>query len=143
MNTRKDDLSKPLALAFLEKLKEIGIGDMADLISDREEQEQEYDKNYIDELRLCHKSLSKKTDFREGQIVKWKKRMQNKKLPKKDQPAIVVAILDEPIFEDTVPAGSPYYREPIDIVLGLFHEDGSFLAFHYDSRRFELYDLEE
>ena len=109
-----------------------------------DEREEEYDKDYIDELKSCCNSLSEKINFQKGQIVKWKNRMQNKKLPKINQPAIVVATLDEPIFEDGIPIGSKYYREPIDVVLGIFHDNGSFLTFYHDSRRFELYkDFEE
>jgi len=39
---------------------------------------------------------------------------------------------------------SPYYGEPLDVLLGIFHDDGSFITFYYDSRRFEvLKDSEE
>ena len=139
MATKKDELSRPLALALLEKLKEIGVGDVTDLISDDDEIEQEYDTDYIEELRTCYIALSENVKFEKGQIVKWKNRMQNKRLPKKNQPAIVVATLDEPIFEDKAPVGSTYYKEPLDIILGVFHDDGGFLTFYHDSRRFELY----
>lgn len=139
MATKKNELSKPLALALLEKLKEIGVGDVTDLISDDDAIEQEYDTDYIEELKTCYIALSEKVKFQKGQLVKWKNRMQNKRLPKKNQPAIVVATLDEPIFEDKFPAGSTYYKEPLDIILGVINDDGGFLTFYHDSRRFELY----
>jgi len=142
MPIKKDQLSNSL-LALLEKLKEVGVEDVANLISDEEESER-YDKDHIDELRLCYKSLLEKARFQEGQIVKWKKYMKNKKLPKRNQPAIVVKMLDEPILEDKIPLSSPYYGEPLDVLLGIFHDDGSFITFYYDSRRFEvLKDSEE
>ena len=37
-------------------------------------------------------------------------------------------------------ASTPYYREPLDVVLGLTDEDGDFLCFHFDSRRFEPFE---
>jgi len=33
-------------------------------------------------------------------------------------------------------SGSPYFREPLDIVLGFLNGDGDFITYHFDSRRF-------
>ena len=33
-------------------------------------------------------------------------------------------------------SGSPYFREPLDIVLGFVDGDGDFITYHFDSRRF-------
>ncbi len=47
-------------------------------------------------------------------------------------------MLLEPIFDSEEGTGSAYFREPLDIVLGVL-EEGSFLCLYFDSRRFEPY----
>lgn len=60
-----------------------------------------------------------KESFEVGQIVKWKENLKNKKFPHKNQPAIVVAILDEPVINTDDESGSPYFLETLDIILGI------------------------
>lgn len=93
-----------------------------------------------DLIRLLHErlsSLAKHTRFRAGQIVRWKPGLKNRRLPDDGQPAIVVEVLDTPILAREEESGSAYFREPLDIVLGILDSDGDFVMFHYDSRRFE------
>ena len=51
---------------------------------------------------------------------------------------MVVEELEQPIIQDTRDSGSPYYREPLDLVLALLDDDRDLLILHYDKRRFEL-----
>ncbi len=95
-------------------------------------------EKYIAELRTLSENLRQVNLFKIGDIVRWKKGLKNKRIPEYDVPAIVVEVLDNPIFDDKVEIGSTYYHEPLDIVLGLIIK-GEFLTFHYDSRRMELY----
>ena len=85
-------------------------------------------------------------EFSAGQLVRWKPGMKNRRRPATNQPAIVLEVLSEPVF-DTSPtdssAGTPYFREPLDIVLGLVDVDGDFIVFHYDSRRLEPFPEHE
>jgi len=74
-----------------------------------------------------------------GQIVKWKENLKNRKLPHKNQPAIVIAILYQPVISTDDDFSSPYFLETLDIILGIIVGDGTFLTFYYDSRRFEPY----
>lgn len=103
------------------------------------EEKQEYSEDYIKKLKYVCEDFLKKETFQVGQLVKWKKTLKNRKLPYQDQPTIVVAVLDEPITESQEDAGSPYFREPLDIVLGMIDDEDTFLTFYYDSRRFEAY----
>ncbi|MGJ5675629.1 MAG: hypothetical protein ACR9NN_18765 [Nostochopsis sp.] len=106
--------------------------------SDNEE-EKSYEEEHLAQLKAaCDSFLSKET-FEVGQIVKWKKYLKNRRLPHKNQPAIVVSILDEPIVSTDDESGSPYFLEKLDIVIGVMSNDGAFLTFHYDSSRFESY----
>jgi hypothetical protein len=51
----------------------------------------------------------------------------------------VIAVLDEPIVTNEDASGSPYFRETLDIILGILVNQETFLTFYYDSRRFEVY----
>jgi len=99
-----------------------------------------YGERDIEDLKQLNALFSTKYVFEKNQIVRWKKGLQNRRLPAKNQPAIVMDVLHPPILSSEEQSGSPYFREPLDIVLGFIDEsDGDFMAFHYDSRRFEPY----
>jgi hypothetical protein len=76
--------------------------------------------------------------FNVGQVVRWKEGLRNKRLPRVGEPAIVVEVLEAPIRADS-DAGSAYFCEPLDIVLGVLDPDGDFVTFYFDKRRFEPY----
>ena len=38
---------------------------------------------------------------------------------------------------DKQDSGTPYFNEPLDLILGLIDEEGDFAIFYYDKRRFE------
>jgi hypothetical protein len=81
---------------------------------------------------VCH-------EFRPGELVKWKAGLRNKLIPAADTPAVVVEVLEEPVLDAAERPDSAYFREPLDLVLGVLDEGGDLLTFHYDSRRFEPY----
>ena len=112
-------------------------------ISRQEDADSEEEKNYGEEylalLKSACENYLRKESFEVGQLVKWKENLHNRKLPHKNQPAIVIAILDEPVISTDDEPGSPYFLETLDIILGIIVDDGSFLTFYYDSRRFEAY----
>jgi hypothetical protein len=84
------------------------------------------------------KLLEEKHELKEGDFVRWKSGLKNKKYPKEGEPAYVLEVLEKQIIKEDKDPGSPYFREPLDIVLAfLEEEDGDLLIFHYDSRRFE------
>lgn len=105
--------------------------------SDNEE-ERHYGEEHLAQLKSACENFLKKEAFEVGQIVKWKENLKNRRLPHKNQPAIVISILDEPVISTDDESGSPYFLETLDIILGIV-DDGTFLTFYYDSRRFESY----
>ena len=105
----------------------------------KNEAEKNYDPDHLVQLQEACNNLLSKESFEVGQIVQWKKNLQNRRLPHKNQPAIVVKILDEPVISTDNEAGSPYFLEKLDIVLGVMSNDDTFLTFYYDSSRFEPY----
>lgn len=93
-------------------------------------------KSDIQELKSLHEKYLEKEEFKLGMLVEWKKRLKNKRYPRYKQPVVVVEILPEPIISHSDKSETQYYREPLDIKLGMLDEDGEFIHFHYDSRRF-------
>ena len=89
-------------------------------------------------LIRAFESMMIKYTFKPNQFVRWKQGLKNKALPEYNQPAMVWEILPKARFDNpkTHAAGSPYFSEPLDIVLAVMDEDESLLL-HYDSRRFE------
>lgn len=97
-------------------------------------------KNGVKTLNETYFLFNISHNFSVGHIARWKKGLKNRKFPSYDEPVIVVQVLTEPIFDGTEESGSSYFRERLDIVLGVINPDGDFLLFHYDSRRFEPAD---
>jgi hypothetical protein len=93
---------------------------------------------HISKLRLAREGFDKVYDFKSGDLVVWKKGLRNKARPSPTEPAIVMQILEAPLRDkDKQDSGTPYFNEPLDLVLGLIDDDGDFALFHYDKRRFE------
>jgi hypothetical protein len=77
--------------------------------------------------------------FKVADLIRWKEGLKNKKRPGYGQPAIVVEVLQEPVLDEAEGAGSAYFREPLDLIIGLLDPDGDFSTYHADGRRFEPY----
>jgi hypothetical protein len=85
-------------------------------------------------------ALDKPHSFRKGQLVRWKAGLKNRALPAYNEAAVVREVLAIPIFdtcETARCAGSPYFGEPLSLVLGIIDSDGDFVEFRHDCRRFE------
>lgn len=91
------------------------------------------------ELKLRYESLRTPNEFKPGQIVKWKVNLKNRRRPQYGEPAIVVEVLQKPVFAEEAEAATPYFREPLDLILGILDTDNDFLCFHFDKRRFEAF----
>lgn len=67
--------------------------------------------------------------------------------PTYGKPAIVVEVLDSPVFDTEKDSGDAYFREPLDLALGVFIEEGphrgDFVVWHFDSRRLQAWTSEE
>jgi hypothetical protein len=91
-------------------------------------------------LRERFQALSRGQAFAPGDLVTWKAGMKNKRVPRYGQPAVVLEVLAQPLRDGHDDPGSTYFREPLDLVLGLIWDSnpgrGEFMTFHYDSRRF-------
>ena len=63
--------------------------------------------------------------FAKGQFVVWKAGLKNKSRPDYGEPAIVTGVIRprSPINPKSPPAGSPYFQEPLTLVIGVYHEE--------------------
>lgn len=97
-------------------------------------------------LRERFEALNHPTRFAPGMAVRWKPGLPNRRWPQYNQSAIVVEVLSEPILDSSEQPGSPYFREPLDLVIGHFVDKGEarsdFLTFYVDSRRFQPWSAE-
>jgi len=92
-------------------------------------------------LRLLCARLNEANEFAIGDIVQWKTELRNKSRPAYGQPAIILEVKDPPEANLEDDSGSPYFREPLDIVIGFLDaaigETDQMLAYHVDGRRLE------
>jgi hypothetical protein len=103
------------------------------------EEAKSYGEDHLVQLKEACEKFLQQENFEVGQIVKWKKGLNNRKLPHQNQPAVIVGLLDEPVIDRDGESGSPYFLEKLDIILGIISDDDTFLTFYYDSSRFESY----
>lgn len=115
------------------------LKDLREKEINNKDEEKKYSEEDIAKLKSACRNFLGKQSFEVGQIVKWKKDLENRKFPHKKQPAIVIAVLEKPIINTENESGSPYFLETLDIILGIIDDEGTFLTFYYDSRRFEAY----
>ena len=95
-----------------------------------------------EQARIVKNSLAmflKPNSFQPGDLVVWKGRMRNRTRPRYNQPAIVIEVLDAPLYDEDESSGSQYYREPLDLRLGFIDRDGDFVTLLVDQRRFTHY----
>ncbi|SRR5258708_5011356 len=88
-------------------------------------------------LEKAYKAFNDHHDFRPGQLVKWKKGLKTRLYPQYDEPAIVVAILEQPYIDSKIDSSTPHFNDHLNIQLGLVMPDGQFYCYLFDSRRFE------
>jgi len=97
-------------------------------------------------LRERYDSFTNRHEFAPGDLVTWKVGMRNKRIPRYGQPAVVIERLAKAVRDGERDAGSPYFQEPLDVVLGVICDEaplrGEFLCFAYDSRRFRFWTEE-
>ncbi|NEX23051.1 hypothetical protein G3480_22580 [Thiorhodococcus mannitoliphagus] len=134
------------SLSSRELLARIGLSDAhpMDLLDDEPLEDLRGDVGAA--LRERYQALVQRHAFAPGDLVTWKPGLKNHRVPRYGDPAVVVEILQTPVFDSDKDAGSPYFREPCDVVLGLFIDDaairGELLTFHFDSRRFQPWTQE-
>jgi hypothetical protein len=78
--------------------------------------------------------------FKSGQFVRWKAGLKNRAVPAYDEPAVVREVLTLPVYDTCEAArcaNSPFFGEPLTLVLAVMDSEGEFFELRYDGRRFE------
>jgi hypothetical protein len=98
----------------------------------------EDDATKIQQLQKAQSIYANQHKFKAGDIVRWKEFMKNKTMPEYNEPAIVLDVLTEPILDGAGDAGSTYFNQKLDLILGVI-TDNTFLIFYHEGSRFEPY----
>lgn len=103
--------------------------------------ELEIDHERDDQLLERYALLNVPHRFAPGMLVRWKPGLRNRRYPTADQSAVVLEVLEAPLLDTEAEPGSTYFREPLDLVLGVILTEGEgrgeFLQFYCDGRRFQ------
>ena len=99
------------------------------------------DRDLAHALRARFESLQRRHQFKPGDLVSWKPGLCNRRVPRYGRPAVVIEVLHDPVRDDTRDSADAYFREPLDVVLGVFIEQGrhrgDFITWYFDSRRLQ------
>ena len=90
-------------------------------------------------LTAAYERFLQRHEFEPGQIVRWKLGLRNRRKPADGEPAIVIEVLADPIEGSRDPDTPGFFREPLDLGLGVFDENDDLVIYYFDSRRFEPY----
>lgn len=95
-------------------------------------------RELAEKLSSAYQAFHEKHEFEKGQLVEWKEGMKNKLRPRLREPAVVMELLEPPEPDVERDSGTPYFREPLDMVVGVIEKnEENFLCFHVDKRRFK------
>lgn len=86
-------------------------------------------------LQRIARTLDEPRDYVKGDLVVWKTGLQNRTIPDGDDPMVVLRVLESPVFDEQSPVGSPYFHEPLDVIVGYFANDGTMVPAYVDGRR--------
>jgi hypothetical protein len=131
----------PPSQSSLELLSKLGLSNdrQQDLLED--EPLEDLRGNLGVALRERYRLFKRGHDFAPGDLVTWKAGLKHKRFPRYGQPAVVLEVLATPVLDPVNEAGTTYFREPLDVVIGVLWDEGTdrgeLIAFHYDSRRFQ------
>lgn len=92
-----------------------------------------------EKLISYRKSILEEGEFKEGDLVQWKDGLKNRRFPDYNEPAIIMEVLDEPIYNEDEEPASPYYNEPLTIKIGFLVDERDFITYLVNQRRLEKF----
>lgn len=96
--------------------------------------------DYRQRLSSLFDALMAETRFASGELAEWKPGLKNKRRPPYSAPVVVIEHLEEAVITSDQGSGSTYFREPLDLIVGMVDEEDELVTFYVDSRRFRRYD---
>ncbi len=127
-----------------EKLK-IMMSAMESAKKERNKVFPEEDKaEHIDKLKMVYKELFNEEDnnLKVGGLAVSKSGLKNRKHPIYGEPVVVVQVAEsekDAHIDPSNDSGSPYYKEPLTLQVGVLDDDDELLLFYVDKRRFRPY----
>lgn len=128
------------------QLLKTAILDLLEEVKDRDQKRQQTvssavlpnlpDEDLQSLLKVLLRDYQKKHDFKVGDLVRWKPGMTNRRFPVGDSPAIVIEVLTVPVMNPILDHGSPYFRELLDIRVGVPTFSGDLNTYLVESARF-------
>ncbi|WP_421215985.1 hypothetical protein [Aeromonas enteropelogenes] len=85
----------------------------------------------------CTAFLTVQAEFEVGQLIEWKPDLKDKRFPQYGEPAVVLAVLAEPVNEAGDDTSSQYSCSVNDIIIGVKAPGGDFAHYYADSRRWQ------
>ncbi len=115
---------------------------LAEIIADKQKVSEpiseERQKELGNKLLFLRSIFGENHEFKEGQLVVWKEGLKNRVRPRLQEPAVVIEILKQAVFDTEKDSGTPYFREPLDMIIGVLDEiEENLIFFHVDKRRFQ------
>lgn len=106
--------------------------------------EKENIPSHIDSLKKFYSVFTNQAEdkIKVGDLVVWKDGLKNRKRPSYAEPAIVISVADDhddALYDPGNESGSPYFREPLTIQLGIIDSDGEMSMYYFDKRRFRAF----
>lgn len=121
-----------MSVAYYEKIKKV-LNKISENGSVPDAVEPAYPADLVEAYRTLTNGAEK--ELQPGMLAIWKPGLKNRKIPDYDEPAVVVGI-EQGTISDENSSGSRYFKEPLDLKLGVFDRDVEFCVYHFDSRRF-------
>ena len=117
-------------------LDNIDLDDGGDLLAEPPEEAGEHLRVLLERL-----NNGRERALRPGTLAVWKPGLKNRLFPRYGEPVVVVDLLDRPVTDSEHKSGSPYFREPLDVLVGVVRgDDREFLVYHADRRRFQPHE---
>ncbi len=97
-----------------------------------------------DTLQTAYEKLTNGDEkkLKPGDLAMWKPGLMNRKIPKRDEPVIVIDVLDVPVIDNTQESGSTYFHEQLNMLAGRIDGNGDLVCYYYELNRFMPYSAE-
>jgi len=110
--------------------------------TEQKKEDEEYDQyakkpQYTEDLNKAYDSYASPETFQAGDRVQWKPLLKNRRFPFYGRPAVILEVLETPVYKDKQGRRTP---EPLDLVVGFLSGSQEFSTFMVCSRRLTAWE---
>jgi hypothetical protein len=118
------------------------VSELSEILADRKvDARQRWSQpQAVERLQEASRAFHLESEFKVGDVVRWKVDLKNKRNPPYGVPMVVFELLPETVLDGESGSGSQYFREPLNMIVGMYVEgssEDSIGLYHVDSRRLE------